>query len=113
MVMRTRKGILVAAGLVAAVVATIVAGAASASVARAAESALKEKPALVDINTATNVELEKLPGVGPSLAKRIIEFREKNGAFQSVDDLLKVQGIGEKSLARFREFVTASKPARK
>lgn len=109
MVKRTSRGIVVAAALVAA----LLAGAGSGCLTEAAEGASKEKPALVDINTATTAELEKLPGVGPSLAKRIVEFREKNGAFQSVEDLLKVQGIGEKSLARFREFVTASKPAKK
>jgi competence protein ComEA len=78
-----------------------------------AESPAKEKPALVDINTASAADLEKLPGVGPALSKRIIEYREKNGPFATVDDLLKVQGIGEKSLARFRDLVTASKPPRK
>ncbi|HXI02910.1 MAG TPA: helix-hairpin-helix domain-containing protein [Candidatus Saccharimonadales bacterium] len=65
--------------------------------------------AKIDINHATAEELQQLPGVGPSLAQRIVDFREKNGPFGSVDELLKVRGIGEKSLERFRHLVTAGK----
>jgi len=64
---------------------------------------------LVDLNAAGSDELEAVPGIGKSLATRIVTFREKNGAFKSVDDLLKVQGIGEKSLEKLRPFVTVSK----
>lgn len=85
----------------------------SPSGAASAESATKEKAAVVDLNTAAPADLESLPGIGPSLAKRIVEYREKNGPFASVDDLLKVQGIGEKSLARFRDLVTVGKAARR
>lgn len=67
------------------------------------------KAAPVDINTATASDLESVPGIGPALARRIVGFREKNGAFASVDDLLKVQGIGEKSLAKLRPHVTVAK----
>jgi competence protein ComEA len=63
---------------------------------------------LVDLNAAGSDELEAVPGIGKSLATRIVTFREKNGAFKSVDDLLKVQGIGEKSLEKLRPFVTVS-----
>ncbi len=63
---------------------------------------------LVDINQATIQELESLPQVGPALAKRIVDFRETHGAFKSVDDLLKVQGIGEKILAKLRDRVSVS-----
>jgi competence protein ComEA len=97
----------------AAAAALIVVLGAAAAPAGAAEDAGKAKAALVDVNTASAAELEKLPGVGPALAKRIVEFRDKNGPFQNVDELLKVQGIGEKSLARFRDLVTAGKPAKK
>lgn len=54
--------------------------------------------AAVNLNTATQAELETLKGVGPTKAKSIIEYREQNGAFQSVDDLKKVKGFGEKSV---------------
>ncbi len=70
------------------------------------------QPALVDINTAGVEELATLPGVGPALAARIVEFREKNGPFESVDDLLKVRGVGEKSLERFRSLVTVGAKGR-
>lgn len=60
----------------------------------------------VNINTADAAALDTLPRVGPALAKRIIEWRETNGAFRSVDDLLGVSGIGEKMLAGLRDQVT-------
>lgn len=62
--------------------------------------------AVVNINTAGPAELESLPGVGPALAGRIIAWREQNGLFRSVDELLAVSGIGEKTLAGFRDQVT-------
>ena len=61
---------------------------------------------LVNLNTAGSAELETLPGVGPALAGRIISWREQNGSFRSVDELLAVSGIGEKTLAGFRDQVT-------
>lgn len=63
----------------------------------------------VDINTAGSPELEAVPGIGKALAQRIITFREKNGAFANVDDLLKIQGIGEKSLQKLRPYLTVIK----
>lgn len=56
----------------------------------------------VDVNRATVDELIAVPGIGESLAQRIVDFRAKNGPFQRVDDLLKVRGIGEKSLEKLR-----------
>lgn len=61
---------------------------------------------LVNLNTADQSALETLPRVGPSLAQRIIAWRESNGPFTSVDQLLDVSGIGEKTLEGFRELVT-------
>ncbi len=57
------------------------------------------KQVQININTATAIELEQLAGVGPSTAKAIIEFREKNGAFKTVEDLLNVRGIGPAKLS--------------
>lgn len=62
--------------------------------------------ALVNLNAADAVALETLPGVGPALAARIIAWREENGPFRAVDELLAVAGIGEKTLAGFRDQVT-------
>jgi comEA protein len=72
-------------------------------------AAQRSGPAPIDLNKATSEELQTLPGVGPALAGRIVEFREKNGPFRSVDELLKVRGIGEKSLERFRHLVSVGK----
>lgn len=60
----------------------------------------------VNLNTADRSALEALPRVGPALADRIIAWREANGPFTSVDDLLAVSGIGDKTLAGFRDLVT-------
>jgi competence protein ComEA len=59
----------------------------------------------VDLNTATAVELDTLPGVGPATAAAIIEHRERAGPFRSVDDLLDVPGIGDAKLAQLRDLV--------
>lgn len=62
--------------------------------------------ALVNLNLATQAELEELPQVGPVTAQAIIAWREERGGFTSVDELLEVDGIGEKSLARLAPLVT-------
>lgn len=61
---------------------------------------------LVNINTATAVELEALPGIGPVLAGSIVTWRETNGEFETVEELLEVSGIGEAVLAKLQPFVT-------
>ena len=53
---------------------------------------------LLDINSATQRQLQELPGIGEVIAQRIVDYRETNGAFQAVDDLRNVEGIGEKKL---------------
>ncbi|MFE6733374.1 helix-hairpin-helix domain-containing protein [Microbacterium sp. NPDC057650] len=60
---------------------------------------------LVDLNSADQTALEGLPRIGPALAQRIIAWRDDNGRFRSVDDLLAVPGIGEKLLAGLRDLV--------
>jgi competence protein ComEA len=61
---------------------------------------------LVNINSATQAELETLPGVGPVTAGAILQWRTDNGAFSSVDELLEVSGIGDATLAQIAPFVT-------
>ncbi|MET0999826.1 MAG: helix-hairpin-helix domain-containing protein [Marmoricola sp.] len=62
--------------------------------------------ALVNLNTATSEQLDTLPGVGPVTAQKILDWRTANGAFSSVDELLEVDGIGEKTLADLAPHVT-------
>ena len=60
----------------------------------------------VDVNTASVAELERLPGVGPLLAARIVEYRNAHGPFRSPEDLQRVQGIGPKTYETLREYAT-------
>lgn len=62
-------------------------------------------PPVIDLNRATVDELDRLPGIGPVLARRIVEHRDRHGPFRTVDELLGVPGIGERSLERFKPFV--------
>ena len=60
----------------------------------------------VNINTASAKELDALPGIGEVLAQRIIDYRNANGPFQSVDELVKIKGIGEKTLEKIKPYAT-------
>lgn len=61
---------------------------------------------VVNLNTATQEELQLLPGIGESRARAVIEARKRRGGFQKVEDLLEVKGIGEAGLERLRPHVT-------
>ena len=60
----------------------------------------------ININTADAEQLIKLKGIGPALAQRIIDYREQNGAFKSVDDIKNVRGIGDKKFADIKDKIT-------
>lgn len=62
--------------------------------------------AKININTASAGELEALPRVGPKVAQRIVDFRTKNGNFKTVEEIMKVQGIGEKIFAEIKDLIT-------
>ena len=64
--------------------------------------------AAVNVNTASQAELEALNGIGPAKARAILDYRQKNGPFKSVDDLKKVTGIGDKTLESIRKDVSLS-----
>lgn len=59
----------------------------------------------ISINSASALQLEELPGVGPAIAARIVEYRQTNGGFKSIDELEKVKGIGPKKLESMRPYV--------
>ncbi len=60
----------------------------------------------VDLNTSTAKELQQLPGIGKGLAKRIVDYRTSNGPFKSVEELVKVKGIGKKTFAKMKDHLT-------
>ncbi len=68
-------------------------------------SGANDAAGLVNINTASVAELQTLSGIGPSMAQSIIDERTKNGPFASVDDLMRVSGIGEKKLAKIKDGI--------
>ena len=74
-----------------------------------AKPAPADAPA-INLNSATAAELEKLPGVGPATAARIVEYRTKNGAFKKVEDLMNVRGIGEKTFLTLKPLITVAPP---
>lgn len=94
--MRRLAGILMIALLAAAAVP-------APALAAAAAAPGGEK---VNINAATADQLTALPGIGPSYAQRIVEYREKNGPFKKVEDLLNVTGIGEKTFEKIKDRIT-------
>jgi comEA protein len=67
----------------------------------------------VNLNTATQAQLETLPGVGEATAKRIIEYRDKNGGIKKIEELMNVRGIGEKSFLKLKPLIVVSAPAGK
>ncbi|MCU0303381.1 MAG: helix-hairpin-helix domain-containing protein [Thermoanaerobaculales bacterium] len=77
----------------------------ASSFATAAESA---SAGVVNINTASVDQLQLLPRVGPALAQRIVDFRETNGPFGSIDELVAVKGIGEKSLESLEPYLATN-----
>ncbi len=75
-----------------------------------ATPALAGEGKTVNVNTATAAELELLPRIGPAVAARIVEQREKNGAFKNLDDLMLVRGIGESTYEQLKPYVALSGP---
>jgi competence protein ComEA len=73
---------------------------------------VKPEAVIVNLNTATTKDLETLPGIGARTALRILEYRQKNGPFKKIEELMNVQGIGEKSFLKLKPQVTVeTKPA--
>jgi competence protein ComEA len=91
------------------VLALLLAG--PAALAEQAQAPAKSAPATpVNINTATVDQLDGLPGIGPKMAARIIDYRQKNGGFKKLEDLMNIQGIGEKNFLKLKPLVTLGQP---
>jgi len=86
--------------------ATISAGGAGGAAGTAAGAPVPGTAGKIDLNTATEAQLDALPGVGPVTARAILAWRTANGRFTAVDQLAEVDGIGPARLARLRELVT-------
>jgi competence protein ComEA len=79
--------------------------------AKSAKAAAPATTSIVNINTATQAQLESLPGLGAKAAERILEYRQKNGQFKKVEDLMNVKGIGEKSFLKLKPRLTVTEKA--
>ena len=100
---------LLVAALVAVCAATVVASPAQAAPFASGQAEAKAAPAqVVNLNTAPAEQLERLPGVGPKTAARIVEYRQKNGGFKKIEELMNVRGIGEKVFLRMKNQLTVS-----
>ena len=62
----------------------------------------------VNLNSASVAQLQTLPGIGASTAQRIVEYRQKNGAFKKIEELMNVKGIGEKSFLKLKPLISVS-----
>jgi comEA protein len=79
--------------------------------AKAGASAAKAKATAsnpVNLNSASVAQLQTLPGIGASAAQRIIEYRQKNGSFKKIEELMNVKGIGEKSFLKLKPLITVA-----
>ncbi len=92
--------------LVLPVAGSIEAGSAMEAEGYARPAAARQEPQEpIDVNTASEEDLELIPGIGPAMAQRIIAWREQNGPFERIEDLLNVRGIGLKTLEKLRPYV--------
>ncbi|MDQ3211344.1 MAG: helix-hairpin-helix domain-containing protein [Acidobacteriota bacterium] len=101
-------GMLVAALVASAPAAQAQAAAAAAKKAPAAARVRATPGAPVNLNAATLAQLQTLPGVGVSTAQRIVDYRQKNGAFKKVEELMNVKGLGEKSFLKLKPLITVA-----
>jgi competence protein ComEA len=102
--------ILMAAILGVAVSAAAASAQNQATTPKTAATVTATATAPVNLNTATVEQLATIPGVGPKMAERIIDYRQKNGGFKKVEDLMNVSGVGEKSFLKMKPLITVTAP---
>jgi competence protein ComEA len=97
---------------VAIVIATLIASPSSAwAQAAKGRGAAKAKATATDpinLNAATAAQLQTLPGIGANAAQRILDYRQKNGSFKKIEELMNVKGIGEKSFLKLKPLITVT-----
>ncbi len=91
---------------IVALTALVLAGTPLLAAPQTARTATAKPSLIVNINTAGAAELQQLPGIGERTATRIVEYRQKNGPFKKIEELMNVQGIGEKSFLKLRNQLT-------
>jgi competence protein ComEA len=92
--------------LVAFVIVAVVSMPAQAGQAKSAGKTPKASTQVVNVNSASAADFEALPGIGPKLAARIVDYRQKNGPFKKIEDLMNVQGLGEKNFLKLKSQLT-------
>lgn len=97
--------------MLVAMVASLAAHPSAQTPAPKPETSAARPAAVVNLNTASAGELEQLPGVGPKTAARILEYRQKKGPFKKIEELMNVQGIGEKAFLKIRTQITVGAAA--
>lgn len=109
--MRSHAGALAAFLLLATALPSVAETRAAEPLAASAGPVLaQEQIEPVNINTASAEELQKVPGIGPATAARIVEWRETQGRFERLEDLLNIRGIGTQTLERLRPYLEVGDP---
>jgi competence protein ComEA len=105
---RTLSSLIAVTGFVMTVMAMPVAAAAQDKPSPRPAAKPSTSAAIVNLNTATVGDLEGLPGIGAKTAARIIEYRQKNGPFKKVEELMNVRGVGEKNFLKLKSQLTVT-----
>ena len=88
--------------------ACIASPAAAQQAPRAAKAAAPASTAVVNLNNATAAQIATLPGIGQKTAELVVQYRQKNGPFKKIEEIMNVRGIGEKSFLRIKERLTVA-----